>query len=161
MMPRAAICLLLLRFAGYAPAPAMAQYVPPRPRLARSLRGDQIVRIVTNAPTSARISVPLAGMRAWSAGIRVAPGDVLSRDGSIYVCVQGHNTQADWAPDAVPALWRLVRAPSDGAIPAWRQPLGAHDAYAKGARVTHDGHIWCSTINANVWAPGVYGWVQE
>lgn len=161
MMPRAAICLLLLRFAGCAPAPAMAQYVPPRPRLARTLRGDQIVRVVTNAPTSARISVPLAGMRAWSAGIRVASGDVVSREGSIYVCVQMHTTQADWTPAATPALWRLVRAPGDGAVPAWRQPYGAHDAYALGDRAAHNGHIWRSTINANVWAPGVYGWVQE
>lgn len=160
MMGRAITCILLLRLAGC--QPAMAQYVPPRaPRLARSLTGVQIARVVTNAPASARISVPLHGLRAWSAGIRVAPGDVVSSDRSIYVCVQGHATQADWMPAATPALWRLVRAPSDGAIPAWRQPLGAHDAYAKGARVTHDGHIWCSTIDANVWTPGVYGWERE
>jgi hypothetical protein len=162
MMPRAAICLLLLRFAGCAPAPAMAQYVPPRaPRVARSLRGDQIARVVTNAPATARIGVPMHGLRAWSAGIRVAPGDAVSREGSIYVCVQMHTTQADWTPAATPALWCLVRAPGDGAIPAWRQPMGAHDAYALGARVTHGGHVWCSTINANVWAPGIYGWVRE
>lgn len=159
MMGRAITCILLLRLAGC--QPAIAQYVPPRPRLTRTLRADQIASVVTNAPASARISVPLAGMRAWSAGIRVAPGDVVSRDGSIYVCVQGHATHADWTPAATPALWRLVRAPGDGAIPAWRQPLGAHDAYALGARVTHDGHVWRSTINANVWAPGVYGWVRE
>lgn len=74
MMGRAITCILLLRLAGC--QPAMAQYVPPHaPRLARSLRGDQIARVVTNAPTSARISVPLSGMRAWSAGIRAAPGD--------------------------------------------------------------------------------------
>ena len=156
-MVRAAICLLAA--SGCLPSPALAQYVPPRrPRLARSLSGDQIARVVTNAPASARISVPLHGLRAWSAGVRVAPGDVVSRGGSIYVCVQGHATQSDWSPDATPALWRLVRAPGDVAIPAWRQPLGAHDAYAKGARVTHAGHTWESTINANVWAPGVYGW---
>lgn len=158
MRPRAAICLLLL--AGI--VPAMAQYVPPsRPRLARALRGDQVARVVTNASATARISVPLHGLRPWAAGIRAVPGDVVSRDGSIYVCVQGHATQAGWTPAAVPALWRLVRAPGDGAVPAWRQPLGAHDAYALGDRVMHNGHVWRSTINANVWAPGVYGWIQE
>ena len=75
--------------------------------------------------------------------------------------MQGHATQPDWTPAATPALWRLVRAPGDGAVPAWRQPLGAHDAYALGERVMHGGHVWRSTINANVWAPGVYGWVKE
>lgn len=160
MMGRAITCILLLRLAGC--QPAIAQYVPPRaPRLARSLTGEQIARAVTNAPASARISVPLAGMRAWSAGIRVAPGDVVSREGSIYCCVQGHATQADWTPAATPALWRLVRAPGDGAIPAWRQPQGAHDAYALGALVTYDGHVWRSSIHSNVWAPGVYGWERE
>lgn len=156
---RAAICILALRVASCAPELALAQYIPTRPpRLARTLPGHHVARVVTNAPVSARISVPLAGLRAWSAGLRVLPGDVVSREGSIYVCVQGHLSQADWTPAVTPALWRLVRSPSDGAIPAWRQPLGAHDAYALGARVLHEGHTWESTINANVWAPGVYGW---
>lgn len=159
MMPRAVVCLLLLRVCGCLPEPAMAQYVPPRrPRLARSLRGDQVARVVTNAPATARIGVPLHGLRTWFAGIRVAPGDVVSRDGSIYVCVQGHATQADWAPAAVPALWRLVRAPGEGAVPAWRQPLGAHDAYKRDDRVSHNGKVWRSIIDHNVWMPGVYGW---
>ena len=162
MIRSASICLMLLSLAGCLPEPALAQYVPPQsPRLARSLSGDQIARIATNAPASARISVPLAGMRAWSHGRRVAPGDVVSRDGSIYVCVQGHVPQPDWTPAATPALWRLVQAPGDGAIPTWRQPLGAHDAYTKGARVTYDGHVWRSTIGANVWAPGIYGWKRS
>ena len=61
---------------------------------------------------------------------------------------------------AAPALWRLVRAAGETGTPAWRQPLGAHDAYRKGDRVTHAGTTWQSTIDANVWAPGVYGWTQ-
>ena len=56
------------------------------------------------------------------------------------------------------SAWRVVRAPGDGAVPAWRQPLGAHDAYAQGSRVRHADHTWESTIDANVWEPGVYGW---
>lgn len=153
MTGRAITCILLLA------SSAMAQYMPPRPpRLARTLRGDQIARAVTNAPASARISVPMHGLRAWSSGRRVAPGDVVTREGSIYVCIQGHTAQADWVPAATPALWRLVRAPGDGAIPAWRQPLGAHDAYALGARVMYDGHVWRSTVDCNVWVPGVFGW---
>lgn len=40
----------------------------------------------------------------------------------------------------------------------WEQPLGAHDAYAKGDLVTHDGVRWVSTVTPNVWEPGVSGW---
>jgi hypothetical protein len=41
----------------------------------------------------------------------------------------------------------------------WVQPTGAHDAYPLGARVTHNGQTWESTVANNVWAPGVFGWV--
>ena len=44
--------------------------------------------------------------------------------------------------------------------PAYRQPSGAHDAYKQGDRVTYNGAVYESTINANVWAPDTYpaGW---
>lgn len=41
--------------------------------------------------------------------------------------------------------------------PEWVQPTGAHDAYAKGSQVTHNGEKYVSQINANVWEPGVFG----
>ena len=48
--------------------------------------------------------------------------------------------------------WRIV---TDDDEPApWQQPSGAHDAYAKGDQVTHDGSTWTSTVDANVWEPG-------
>jgi hypothetical protein len=53
-------------------------------------------------------------------------------------------------------LWTEVAAP--GEIPDWKQPTGAQDAYAKGDKVKHNEKIWVSTIDANVWEPGVYGW---
>lgn len=42
----------------------------------------------------------------------------------------------------------------------WTQPSGAHDAYGKYIHVTHNGGVWYSTIDANVWEPGVSGWTQ-
>lgn len=45
--------------------------------------------------------------------------------------------------------------------PDWVQPTGAHDAYNTGDRVTYNGQIWVSTVDANVWAPGVFGWELE
>jgi hypothetical protein len=49
-------------------------------------------------------------------------------------------------------------APDYPAPPDWVQPLGAHDAYALGDLVTHDEQTWVSTIDANVWEPGVSSW---
>lgn len=139
---------------------ADAAAVPPRPRLARQLSGAHIARIVTNAAPGAKVSVPLHGLRGWAPGGAYSAGDTCSLSGAVYVCVQSHASLPGWQPPAVPALWRLVRAAGETGVPSWRQPLGAHDAYKKGDRVMYNGKKWESTINANVWAPGVYGWTQ-
>ena len=41
--------------------------------------------------------------------------------------------------------------------PEWVRPTGAHNAYAKGSQVTHNGKRYVSKIDANVWEPGVLG----
>lgn len=41
--------------------------------------------------------------------------------------------------------------------PEWVRPTGAHNAYAKGSQVTHNGEKYVSKIDANVWEPGVFG----
>ena len=48
---------------------------------------------------------------------------------------------------------------SDFAI--WVQPTGAHDSYPAQAVVTHNGKAWKSLLSANVWEPGVSGWVEQ
>lgn len=40
----------------------------------------------------------------------------------------------------------------------WKQPTGAHDAYAVDAIVSHNGKIWINTSPANIYEPGVFGW---
>ena len=90
---------------------------------------------------------------AYTAGIRVRYGDKL------YRCEQSHTSQADWTPDVTPALWTEVAKP--GEIPVWKQPTGAQDAYMTGDKVWYperDTDVWASTVDNNVWQPGVYGW---
>lgn len=50
-----------------------------------------------------------------------------------------------------------------GIVPGrpWRRPLGAFDAYPLDSTVTMGGKLWRSILRANVWAPGVAGWVDE
>ena len=92
----------------------------------------------------------------WQTGVTYVPKDRVRYDGILYECIQEHTSQDDWHPDIVPALWKRVAEP--GEIPEWVQPAGAHDAYSIGDKVRHNGSIWQSTINANVYEPGVYGW---
>ena len=94
----------------------------------------------------------------WIAGESVNIGTLRLYEDELYKCVQAHTTQSDWTPDITPALWVIKSAP--GVIPEWVQPAGAHDAYNIGDKVTYNGHIWESSIDANVWSPSAYpaGW---
>lgn len=95
----------------------------------------------------------------------VTAGQTIIRNGIRYTVLQDHTLQADWRPEDVPALYRREGAEPSGddpvdEWPAFIQPTGAHDAYAKGAQVTFEGEHWVSLIDNNVWSPAVYpqGW---
>lgn len=94
---------------------------------------------------------------AWATDTAYAVGDRVQYNGVLYKCVQAHTSQADWMPDATPALWVIVSVEE---WPEWIQPTGAHDAYDKDAKVSHNGKHWKNTIDANVYEPGVYGWEE-
>lgn len=94
---------------------------------------------------------------AWATDTAYAVGDRVQYNGTLYKCIQAHTSQADWMPDATPALWVIVSVEE---WPEWIQPTGAHDAYDKDAKVSHNGKHWKSTMDANVYEPGVYGWEE-
>ena len=91
----------------------------------------------------------------WVTGRAYATGDRVQHGGILYKCVQAHTSQADWTPDATPALWVVV---SIEEYPEWVQPTGAHDAYNTGDKVSYNGKHYVCTIDANTYAPDVYGW---
>lgn len=64
---------------------------------------------------------------------------------------------AAWTPATLAAHLSLIVPP--GA--PWVQPTGAHDAYAAGAQVTHNGRLWENSHgDGNIWEPGVFGWTD-
>lgn len=73
----------------------------------------------------------------WQVDTDYSADDLRTFGGTLYKCVQGHRSQADYTPDATPALW--THAAPAGVIPEWVQPTGAHDAYNTGDRVTFQG----------------------
>ncbi len=74
-------------------------------------------------------------------------GEVVWHEGRLWVnTIEG--TPNIWEPGV--SGWH--DAPTTG-LPQWVQPTGAHDAYAKGDEVTHNGKNWRSNIDANVWEP--------
>lgn len=90
-------------------------------------------------------------------------GATVIRLGVTYTVIQGHYLQEDWKPESTPALYHREGQPGEE-WPEWVQPTGAHDAYAKGAKVTYKGQHYISLIDANVYSPEAYpaGWeLQE
>lgn len=91
-------------------------------------------------------------------GQQVNVGERLWYNEKLYKVIQAHTTQADWTPDVVPALYTDV---SILEWPEWVQPTGAQDAYMTGDKVSHNNKHWISTVDANVWEPGIYGWEER
>lgn len=81
-------------------------------------------------------------------------GWTVRHDGKTWVSLTAANV---WVPGV--SGWREI--PSEGSIPAWQQPTGAHDAYKAGDTVTHNEAEWTSNIDGNTWEPGAYGWTKQ
>lgn len=89
-----------------------------------------------------------------------AAGDRIQYNGKLYKCLQAHTAQADWNPVDAPSLWAEVLAGQDGTeIGEWVQP-DSTNPYMRGDKVNYNGKTYESEVDNNVWAPGVYGWVE-
>lgn len=93
----------------------------------------------------------------WETGTAYAVGDRRNYEEVLYKCIQAHTSQDDWTPDVAVSLWVRTDNPHEE-WPEWRQPVGAQDAYMTGDKVSHNEKHWISSIDNNVWEPGVYGW---
>ena len=96
----------------------------------------------------------------WDENWRGKAGDIVQDEGKLYRSIHdvtdaGQNRK----PSETPSMWTQIGNPLEE-FPDWVQPLGAHDAYSKGAKVSHNGEKWTSDVDGNVWEPGVYGWTK-
>lgn len=100
--------------------------------------------------------------KEWKPQVDVAKGErqweLVDGEKILFECIAPAGLPAGnnlYKPSETPAIWKRVWLEE---WPEWRQPLGSHDAYSKGAKVTHNAKKWISNVDANVWEPGVYGW---
>ena len=124
---------------------------------AKALR-QQIEELAINLDDEKALDFPelfpqWASDKSYKAGDRVRFGSLL------FKCLQEHNAQDDWTPEAAVSLWVRVDNPAEE-YPEWRQPTGAHDAYNKGDKVSYKGRRWISLIDANVWNPMTSLWEE-
>ena len=92
-------------------------------------------------------------------GLTYKTNDRLMYNDKFYKVLQAHTSQSDWTPDTASSLYVEIADPSNE-YPEFKQPTGAHDAYAKGSKITFEGKKYVSLIDANTWSPSAYsrGW---
>ena len=98
--------------------------------------------------------------KTWKPGVDYITDERFQHDGVLYKVLQPHTSQENWLPGNTPSLYARVLIPDPDVIPEWEQP-DSTNAYMKGDRVSHIEKIWTSTIDNNVWEPGVYGWEED
>ena len=96
----------------------------------------------------------------WTEHWRGKAGDIVQDEGKLYRSIHdvkdaGQNRK----PSETPSMWTPIGNPLEE-FPEWVQPIGAHDAYSKDAKTSHNGKKWVSEVDGNVWEPGVYGWAE-
>ena len=84
-----------------------------------------------------------------------AKGAVVEHAGKRWVSVVDNNV---WEPGL--CCWREDANEQQEEVAEWVRPTGAHDVYNKGDIVMYGGKKYMSKIDANAWAPDVYGWDQ-
>lgn len=95
--------------------------------------------------------------KAYAADEIVKYGVNSDGETQLYKVIQAHTSQADWTPDTAASLYKKIGFTEDG-VSIWTQPLGSTDAYMKGDIVSFENQLWISTVDNNVWQPGIYGW---
>lgn len=95
----------------------------------------------------------------WASDTAYPAGHKVQHGGKLWRCLQAHTSQGGWEPENAPSLWAKVLIPNPDVIPEWEQP-DSTNPYMSGDKVAHNGKTWESTIDNNVWEPGVYGWTE-
>lgn len=128
-----------------------------------NVNATQSITFVTLAEAG-QIDAVTAGEHAelfelWAYPAKYRLDQLRRYEGKLFKCISEHTSQEDWTPDVSSSLWVLASNPADE-FPKWSQPVGAPDAYGKGAKVTHNGKKWVSDYDANTWEPSVFGWTE-
>lgn len=95
----------------------------------------------------------------WKPGMDYSAGYRVQYNGVLYLVITDHQSQESWTPDVSPSLFTKVLIPDPDVIPEWEQPESTNP-YMKGDKVMHEGKVWVSDMDNNVWTPGEYGWTE-
>lgn len=123
---------------------------------ARAYR-EIIVKASESLSDKDALTAPMLFERWSGEGISYTAGTRLYFEGVLYKVLLDHVSQPEWTPSDAPSLFTKVLIPDPTVIPEWEQPTSTNP-YMIGDKVRHNDKVWISTVDNNVWEPGVYGW---
>lgn len=119
-------------------------------------------RLIEKASASLSDEDALEGVElfpVWADGIDYIIGDRVRYGEYLYKVLQNHTSHSAYTPDITVSLYARVLNPDPEVIPEWEQPESTNP-YMKGDKVRHNGKVWVSDIDYNVFEPGVAGWSE-
>ena len=112
---------------------AEAARLAPFRALRRKMDAGLRYAVTNDGVTDEELLTMQAATPEWRPGIAVSAGDTLQYDGSMFVVIQAHTTQADWIPGTTTqALYRRVQP--EGST-AWQPDTD----YVTGVTCTYNG----------------------
>ena len=120
---------------------------------------NKIGKIVANQVTDDAVALSIQEFYdIWAVGVLYPVGRYITHNDILYKVLTEHTSQTDWTPDVSPGLFtKVLIDPTGETILEWVQP-DSTNAYMTGDKVKYNEQIYVSTIDNNVWQPGVYGW---
>lgn len=98
----------------------------------------------------------------WKAGLKLSREQKVKYNDLVYRVIQAHEvTNPTFYPNVVPSLYRLAPVTAPGRLfPLWSS-IGLLDSvnnWKQNDIVDHKGSYWKSSVNNNIWEPGVSQW---
>ena len=119
---------------------------------------DAILKLRSQATDEEAIEF-IAIYPKWKSGKEYKVNDRVVYNGTLYRVISEHCAQPTWEPDAAVSLFAKILIPDNNKIYEWEQP-DSTNPYSTGDKVSHNGKVWISIIDNNVWEPGVCGWEE-
>lgn len=137
--------------------PEYEEYIDSDAQHMEELQGflDELAGMLTDEQAA---SVPQA-FKDWEPNIGYFVGDRRRYGDGLYKCLIAHTSVDGQTPDIAVSLWACILIPNPDIVPEWVQP-DSTNPYMMGDKVTHNGLVWVSNIDYNVFEPGVAGWEE-
>lgn len=117
---------------------------------------DKVTELLVNLDNDAAVDNAIL-FPQWKSGMNYKVDERIRYNNVLYIVLQDHTSQDDWYPNVANSLYaRMLRSWEQNVIPTWEQPESTN-GFMTGDKVYHNGLLYVSTADYNIWEPGIEG----